>query len=203
MEIVLTDHSALMWLMKMKDPVARLARWAIYLQAFDFEIIHRKGLIHSNADTLSRPVLLAIEEDNQKDKIFLSKMWTHTKTTLYYIILNIESIYQEHICEICRRNEKQATVQHPAKVIKTIFVHCMIGMDLVIGFPETGEGLVGLLVITEYLTKYPYVKPIKSKTANEIAELLWEDITFFGPLKVILSDNGTEFVNSVVERLHA
>ena len=43
--LVVIDHSTLMWLMKMKDQVARLARWEIYLQAFDFEIIHRKGLI--------------------------------------------------------------------------------------------------------------------------------------------------------------
>ena len=38
-----------MWLMKITDPVARLARWAIYLQAYTFEIIHRKGNVHMNA----------------------------------------------------------------------------------------------------------------------------------------------------------
>jgi len=54
---VITDHSALSWLMNITDPTGRLARWAIYLQAYEFEIIHRKGNIHSNADTLSRPVM--------------------------------------------------------------------------------------------------------------------------------------------------
>ena len=45
---VITDHSALVWLMNLKDPNGRLARWAIYLQSYNFEIIHRKGTNHTN-----------------------------------------------------------------------------------------------------------------------------------------------------------
>ena len=40
-----------------KSATARLARWAILLQSYEFEIIHRAGRIHSNVDVLSRPVL--------------------------------------------------------------------------------------------------------------------------------------------------
>ena len=46
-----------------KDIVGRLARWSLYLQIYDFEIIHRKGLSHTNVDVLSRPVLLASENE--------------------------------------------------------------------------------------------------------------------------------------------
>jgi hypothetical protein len=41
--------------MSIKDPTGKLARWSIYLSQFDFEIIHKKGKTHSNADYLSRP----------------------------------------------------------------------------------------------------------------------------------------------------
>ena len=58
---VITDHVALKWLMNINDPTGRLARWAIYLQIYDFEIIHRKGKSHQNVDALSRPVL-AVEQ---------------------------------------------------------------------------------------------------------------------------------------------
>ena len=54
---VITDHKALSWLMTIKDPQARLARWAIILQAYDFKITHKPGKEHSNVDALSRPVL--------------------------------------------------------------------------------------------------------------------------------------------------
>ena len=43
--------------MSIRDLTGKLARWSIYLQQYNYEIIHRKGRIHSNVDTLSRPVL--------------------------------------------------------------------------------------------------------------------------------------------------
>ena len=57
------------------------------------------------------------------------------------------------------------------------------------------EGYKRLIVITEYLIKYPYVAPIKSKTATEIARKLLDFIALFGPPKLLLSDQGTEFNN--------
>ena len=77
---------------------------------------------------------------------------------------------------------------------------CMLH-GVVTGLPTTTEGFNGLLVITEYLTKYPYAVPIKSKTADEIAEKLLVYISLFGPPKTILSDQGTEFNNAVVAKL--
>ena len=49
-----TDHSALKWLQTLKEPEGQLARWLEQLQEYEFEIIHRPGKQHSNADALSR-----------------------------------------------------------------------------------------------------------------------------------------------------
>ena len=42
--------------MTIKEPAGRLARWALILQYYSFEKIHRKGAIHQNVDALRRPV---------------------------------------------------------------------------------------------------------------------------------------------------
>ena len=51
---VITDHSSLKWLCNLHNPTGRLARWALELQAYDFEIIYRKGSLNYVPDALSR-----------------------------------------------------------------------------------------------------------------------------------------------------
>ena len=52
--LVRTDHAALYWLLRKKDPEGQMARWITFLQAYDLEIQHRPGVRHGNADALSR-----------------------------------------------------------------------------------------------------------------------------------------------------
>ncbi|CAG7732185.1 unnamed protein product [Allacma fusca] len=52
--IVETDHQALCWLRKIKEPVGRLARWSIELQGYDFDFRYRKGILNQPADAMSR-----------------------------------------------------------------------------------------------------------------------------------------------------
>ena len=57
---VRTDHGALTWLMKFKNPEGQIARWIEILSTYDMTIEHRAGRLHSNADALSRrPCLVA------------------------------------------------------------------------------------------------------------------------------------------------
>jgi hypothetical protein len=51
--------TALKWLMTIKDATGRLARWAVYLQSYTFDTIHRQGSKHLNVDLLGRPVIEA------------------------------------------------------------------------------------------------------------------------------------------------
>ncbi|GJZ65117.1 reverse transcriptase domain-containing protein, partial [Tanacetum coccineum] len=52
--VVYTDHSALKYLFKKKDAKARLLRWVLLLQEFDFDFIDTRGAKNYAADHLSR-----------------------------------------------------------------------------------------------------------------------------------------------------
>ena len=49
-----TDHHSLTWLTNFKNPEGQLARWLEKLSEYSFEIVHRSGHKHNNADSLSR-----------------------------------------------------------------------------------------------------------------------------------------------------
>lgn len=52
--VVYTDHASLLWLHKFKDTNGRLVRWALRLQAYNFELRHKKGKHMNIPDCLSR-----------------------------------------------------------------------------------------------------------------------------------------------------
>ena len=49
-----TDHGSLRWLCNFKEPEGQVARWLDILNTYDFEVQHRPGTKHHNADALSR-----------------------------------------------------------------------------------------------------------------------------------------------------
>lgn len=51
---VITDHYSLLWLNSLKEPTGKLARWAVKLQQYSFELCHRKGKLNVVPDALSR-----------------------------------------------------------------------------------------------------------------------------------------------------
>ncbi|GJS37358.1 reverse transcriptase domain-containing protein [Tanacetum coccineum] len=62
---VYTDHSALKYLFAKKDSKARLLRWVLLLQEFDFDVVDTKGAENLAADHLSRlenPHKLVVKE---------------------------------------------------------------------------------------------------------------------------------------------
>ena len=37
--VIRTDHSALQWLRKTPEPMAQLARWLVFIEQFDFDVL--------------------------------------------------------------------------------------------------------------------------------------------------------------------
>ena len=64
-----TDHGSLLWLRSFKEPEGQLARWLEQLEEYDFDVVHRQGKLHVNADVLSRLTHTEGESDVLIDSI--------------------------------------------------------------------------------------------------------------------------------------
>jgi hypothetical protein len=65
--VAVSDHQALMWLSKLKEPAPRLARWIIALREYEFDIEYRSGERNGNVDALSRWLLRGDEEEKDAE----------------------------------------------------------------------------------------------------------------------------------------
>ena len=61
--VMRSDHAALQYLKRVKEPVWQQAHWMDFIEQFDLEICHRKGASHANTDALSRKP--RCEQDDQ------------------------------------------------------------------------------------------------------------------------------------------
>ena len=70
---VKTDHCGLCWLMSVKDPSGKLARWSLRLQEFRFKIQYKNGKSHGNVDFLSRYPLNGDSQNCDDIPMYLSE----------------------------------------------------------------------------------------------------------------------------------
>ena len=79
---IVTDHTPLKYLLTIKDPSSRLAKWAMFLMEYSFTIEYKSGKMHTNVDTLSR---IKTEEGHEK-KIIATIQHTGTTSNFCYLV---------------------------------------------------------------------------------------------------------------------
>ena len=104
-------------------------------------------------------------------------------------------------CTPCQRYNIQKKGFHPLKEITAELPWDHIAIDLVTPLPLTKNGEDTLLVVVDIMTKFAILRTLKGKGMEGIAKALWKIMSLFGAPKIIQSDNGSDFVNQVVEEL--
>ena len=105
------------------------------------------------------------------------------------------------VCDICIRHDQIIKLDDPAVALNIDNIFERWGIDIVNGLPLTDEGYCSMLVVVEYLTKFAWAFPLRTKSAAEIAAHLTTLICTFGPPSCLLSDSGKEFLNIIVNQL--
>ena len=107
-------------------------------------------------------------------------------------------------CKICQWNNKIIIKYHnpnPAQATHVDRIFRRVLIDLVFGLDKSLDGYIGIVVIIEFLSKFPFARAIKSKEAEEIVPILIKYISIFGPFDELLSDQGKEFCNHLLAKL--
>ncbi|XP_029169373.1 uncharacterized protein LOC114939266 [Nylanderia fulva] len=222
---VVTDHSSLRWLHNLKNPTGKLARWALELLEYDYEVIHRKGALHHVPDALSR-----MYEGENTDMI------PYTEHTNALVNAAIETIDVENITDEWYRKRLREVIETPNKFTQWKVLdgrlyrlctklrlvstdkggsgrsggsdgtsHCGRPVDRSRGryrgpLPRSKAGFQYLLVIQDLFTKWVECKALRAANGSKISEAL-EDLVIsrWGAPRFLLTDNGTEFINKVLK----
>ena len=102
-------------------------------------------------------------------------------------------------CDSCqRRGNKEGTgYLNPIKIRKSFE---RIGIDFVGPLERTKDGNWYILIVTDYLTKWPEAIAMKEVTAENKIEFIYKQIIcVHGCSKIILLDRGTHFRNKLVD----
>lgn len=111
----------------------------------------------------------------------------------------IQSFLQH--CEVCQRKKsfpKKGVVVKPL-LFKEVGARAQV--DLIDMQSCKDQDYNFILNYQEHLTKFVLLKPLKTKTAAEVAYVLIDLFCVFGTPAVLQSDNGREFVNSIINEL--
>ena len=218
-----TDHANLAFI---KDSGSeKVRRWKLYIQDYNFHIEHIKGEHNIVADALSRLVvepsgaehLLNITQDTiipqhiykaigkchnsmvghhgvQRTLDKLSSMRFRTKYLQEYVKLFVRR------CPACQKMSQIKPIIEtiPFTTASYAPMH-KISMDSIGPLPESTEGFKHILVIVDCFSRWVELYPCRTVEAEEAAKHLISFVGRFGCPKEIISDNGTQFVNDVID----
>lgn len=103
-------------------------------------------------------------------------------------------------CSQCQRYTIMKKGFHPLTPITASLPMDHISFDL-FQLPTSKEGYNYVLIIVDIATKYVFLRPLKTKDSISVAQQLFELFCNMGFARIIQSDNGKEFVNTVIKDL--
>ena len=106
-------------------------------------------------------------------------------------------------CKICQVHKGRA---HPKQPLRKFPLPDRpfetISTDLIGPLNVTSSHHKYILVVTDFLTRYCAIKPLHNKSANEVAEKLWEIWCEHGTPHTMFSDSGLEFRNQILKEMN-
>ena len=101
---LITDHSALQWLLTTSSPNGRIGRWMLQLQEYDFQVFYRPGELNIMADALSRnPINIDNKEEGEMVLAAMTDLIQQFESSMRH---NLETIDEEESETECGQEEE-------------------------------------------------------------------------------------------------
>ncbi|KAM0735324.1 Transposon Ty3-I Gag-Pol polyprotein [Formica fusca] len=226
---IITDHKPLVWLFNVADPGSRLIRWRLKLEEYDYEIVHRSGKTNTNADALSRNVVLNLKEEKEENYNERRDYSEEDKARILYeyhdaplgghqgIERTINRIRMKHNwsrltkyvenyiakCEFCQKNKLKRKSKAPlviTDIASRPFEKC--ALDIVGPLTVTNNENKYVLTFQDNLTKFSKAVPLPNQEAATVAKEFVVKIIFeHGIPDKVLTDQGTNFLSDMFKNM--
>ncbi|GFV53045.1 retrovirus-related Pol polyprotein from transposon 412 [Trichonephila clavipes] len=204
---VVTDHHSLCWLMNLKDPSGRLARWAsdfksmILTKNFDPD---GKLWLPVIPKYLQADILRHFHDAPTAGHLGFAKTYDRIRKRFYWPGMYRNVVRYVMHCRECQRR-KSVPQRPPGRLVPippAIAPFHRIGIDLLGRFPKSAHGNKWIIVCADYSTRYAITKALPTAEVAEIAKFLLEEIVLrHGAPRVIITDRGAVFRSRLVSSL--
>ncbi|GFX03516.1 retrovirus-related Pol polyprotein from transposon 17.6 [Trichonephila clavipes] len=196
-----------------KELITRIARWALQLEEFDYEIEHRAGSRMKHVDALSRyPVMMYL---NGRELIVIPKAMQAELIKLIHENGHFSVGKTEEIVK------QEFFIQNLSNVVKKVIVNCVpcilankktgkkegflnpiskesiplstYYVDFIGPLPSTNKGYQHIFTVVDAFTKFTWLYPVKTVSAESALEKLKQQQKTFGNPIRIISDRGSAF----------
>jgi hypothetical protein len=188
-----------------------VVRWRLLLQQYDFEIQHIAGKANVVADGLSR--CLAVTASGIAKQLITkvhggAQGHRGVQATLALLVeqgLDWDSMEQDvewylASCAVCQKvMPGKASVEVPLHTTMARVPFEVVAIDAIGPMEDDIHGFRYVLVCMDVFTRWVELVPAYSTRAQEAVEFLVQVFGRFGTPAAIRSDNGTQFVNELLE----
>ncbi|GFX89411.1 transposon Tf2-6 polyprotein [Trichonephila clavipes] len=177
--------------MHKKDLITRIARRALPLEEFDYEIEHRAGSRMKHVDALSQYPVMIIWNDTLTSKLKKAQEEEDSIQTLKSLLEKQESE------EFFERNAYNKTGKKEGFLNPISKENIPLSTYLFVPLPSTNKSYQHVLTIVDAFTKFTWLYPVKTVSAeNALEKLKLQQKSFGNPVRII-TDIGSAFTSKL------
>ena len=221
-----TDHKNLTFINT--DFREKVKRWKLAIQHFDFDIEYIKGEANIEADGFSR---LCPQPDDPETINFLNLITERLPQDVYDKIQTVHNVNVGHVgvektirrlvdsgqtwkgmrsdvkhfvqrCDLCQKQSAiKLAIQTMPFTLASYSPFDRVCVDAIGPLPTNDDTKKYILVIIDAFSRFVMLRTIPDTTAKEAIHGLLEWVGMFGIPSALVSDNGTQFANELVDEL--